>query len=227
MEKLAGRTLAMEVALEIIAMADHVRAQHSEVLAVLAYGSCLRGVATTESLIDLYVLTSTLNGVSGNALLRAGCRLVPPNVHFAECQFQGRTYRAKYAVLPRALFAAWMKRDNPYFWARFSQPAALLWASDPIARAMVAKSCAQAAETMFANARALTDASDPLDIWAAGFAATYATELRAETASRARSVVDANASTIAKPPSCWHMSSRSMRSGACAASKANYGPPCG
>ena len=193
MEKLAGRTLAMNVAPEIIAMADHVLEQHSEVLAVLAYGSCLRGVATTESLIDLYVLTETLNGVSGNALLRTGCRLVPPNVHFAECEFEGRIYRAKYAVLPRALFAAWMTSDNPYFWARFSQPAALVWTSDAISRAIVGKACAQAAETMFANARALTDATDPLDIWTAGFAETYATELRAETASRARSVVEANA----------------------------------
>jgi len=193
MEKLAARTLAMAVAPEIRAMADKVRSQHGDVLAVLAYGSCLRGVATTQSLIDLYVLTETLAGVSAKALSRLGCCLAPPNVYYAECDFGGNTYRAKYAVLPRALFASWMKRDNPYFWARFSQPAALVWAADDIARAMVVKACAQAARTMFANARALTESNDALDIWTAGFAATYATELRAESSSRARSVVEANA----------------------------------
>lgn len=193
MEKLAARTLAMSVAPEIRAMAEKVRGQHGEVLAVLAYGSCLRGVATKDSLIDLYVLTETFAGVSTSALSRLGCRLAPPNVYYAECGFGGNTYRAKYAVLPRALFTSWMKRDNPYFWARFSQPAALVWAADDISRAMVVKACAQAARTMFANARALTQSSDPLDIWTAGFAATYATELRAEAAARARSVVEANA----------------------------------
>ncbi len=193
MEKLAGRTLAMKVAPEITAMADKIRARHGEVLAVMAYGSCLRGVATTDSLIDLYVLTETLAGVSTNAVSRLGCRLAPPNVYYAECEFEGATYRAKYAVLPRALFASWMKRDNPYFWARFSQPAALVWAADPIARAMIGKACAQAAETMFANARTLSESKDPLDIWTAGFTATYATELRTESVARARHVVEANA----------------------------------
>lgn len=193
MEKLSGLTLSMKVPPEISAMAEKVRGLHGEVLAVLAYGSCLRGIATTDSLIDLYVLTETMAGVSPNALSRAGCRLAPPNVYFAECEFEGRTFRAKYAVLPRALFAAWMTRDNPYFWARFAQPAALVWSADAISRAMVAKACAKAAETMFANAKGLSNAEDPLEIWAAGFAATYATELRSEGPARARSVVEANA----------------------------------
>lgn len=184
LEDLITATLAQPVPREIIAMADHVRANHEGVVAVLAYGSCLRGVATSESLIDLYVLTSNLIGVSRNAVSRMACAVVPPNVHYAEL---GQT-RAKYAVLPLALFTKWMRADNPYFWARFAQPTALVYgASPPVVAAL-----SEAVRTMYANARGLGETADPLAAWGQGFAATYATELRAETVSRAASIVAAN-----------------------------------
>ena len=178
---------------EIGAMAAHVRKNHQGVRAVLAYGSCLRGVATMESLIDLYVLTHDLSGVSSNVFSRLGCRLVPPNVHYAECDYEGRRYRAKYAVLPVRLFGEWMTAGNPYFWARFSQPSTLVFAADDAARQQVGDAITQAARTMYGNALGLGGSPDPLDIWARGFAATYATELRAESPSRADAIVAANA----------------------------------
>lgn len=175
-------------------MASHVRSAHDGVMAVLAYGSCLRGVATTDSLIDLYVLTRDLRGVSANVLSRLGCKLIPPNVYYAECDIGGQRYRAKYAVLPMPLFAVGMTRSNPYFWARFAQPSALVFAADAEARRDVISAAARAAQTMFAHARALSPMGDPLDIWAAGFRATYATELRAEAGDRADQLVAANES---------------------------------
>ncbi len=101
LENLIAETLARPVPPEIAAMAEHVRQLHSGVEAVIAYGSCLRGVATTESLIDLYVLTAGLAGVSGNPLSRIACAIVPPNVYYTELEFEGQRYRAKYAVLPQ------------------------------------------------------------------------------------------------------------------------------
>jgi hypothetical protein len=193
-ETLLAKSLEQPVPPEIAAIASHVRNGHDGVTAVLAYGSCLRGVATTDSLIDLYVLTRDLRGVSDNALSRLGCRLIPPNVYYAECDFGGQRYRAKYAVLPMSLFAAGMTRGNPYFWARFAQPSALVFAADAQARSDVAAAVASAARTMFAHARAIAPAADPLDVWAAGFRATYATELRAESADRADQLVAANES---------------------------------
>lgn len=191
-ETLLAKTLEQPVPPEIAAMASHVRSAHDGVLAVLAYGSCLRGVATTDSLIDLYLLTRDLNGVSQNVLSRLGCRLIPPNVHYAECDFEGRRYRAKYAVLPLSLFAAGMTRGNPYFWARFAQPSALVFAADAQARNDVIAAVASAARTMFAHARAIAPGADPLDLWVAGFRATYATELRAEAGDRADQLVAAS-----------------------------------
>ncbi|MBC8038714.1 MAG: hypothetical protein H7X89_16030 [Rhizobiales bacterium] len=201
LETLVAEILARPVPPEIRAMADHVRGLHSGVMAMLAYGSCLRGTATTDSLIDLYVLTADYSGVSGNPLSRLGCRLAPPNVYYAEWDFEGRSTRAKYAVMPLALFARWMKAPNPYFWARFAQPSALLFSRDDRAAAAIA----QAVRTMYGHALALAPDDAPLTVWAKGFAATYGTELRAEASvNRAASLVAAhedyyrNAATLMK-----------------------------
>lgn len=188
-----ARSLDRPVPPEIRGLASHLLAGRSGVAAILAYGSCLRGVPTTESLVDLYVLTDDLGGVSDHLLSRLACRLVPPNVYYVECEIDGQRYRAKYAVLPLALFARWMKRDNPYFWARFSQPAALVFAAGDKARQMTVEAIARAATAMFAAARGRSAATDVLAQWTDGFAATYATELRAETAQRAGAIVAANA----------------------------------
>jgi hypothetical protein len=182
-------SLAKPVPPEIAAMAEHVSAQHRDVRAVLAYGSCLRGVATNESLIDLYVLTRGFEGVSWNPLSRLGCRLVPPNVYYAECEYEGRRYRAKYSALPLSQFAARMSAGNPYFWARFSQPSALVQCSDEKSREDMVSAIAAAVRQMYAHALAISPLSNP---WATGFAATYGTELRAESAARADTLVKAN-----------------------------------
>lgn len=189
LDRLIATTLARPVPSDVSAMAAHVAQQFSDVEAVLAYGSCLRGVSTATSLIDLYVLTGSLAAVSHNPLARLACALVPPNVYFAEVQFEGRTLRAKYAVLPLDLFRQGMSANNPYFWARFSQPSALL-AGDA---EKVTGAIAAAIRTMYANALGVTASSDPLQVWSDGFAATYATELRAESALRAGELVESNA----------------------------------
>lgn len=189
LEQLIADTLARPVAPEIAAMAHHVRGLHGQVRAVIAYGSCLRGVAASDSLIDLYVLTANFSGVSANSLSRVGCALAPPNVYYAELLFAGRRIRAKYSVLPLPLFAQWMTAHNPYFWARFAQPTALLFSTgDRVRDAII-----QAVRTMYGHALGLSQGGDPLSVWARGFTATYGTELRAEaSAGRAASLVAAN-----------------------------------
>ncbi len=188
LEKFCAASLARVVPAELRAMADALRKKHHGVLAILAYGSCIRGVAVNETLMDFYVLTESLAGVSSNPLSRMACRLVPPNVYYAEID---GGLRAKYAVLPLPLFAKWMERKtrNPYFWARFAQPAALVFGSDDAAKAAVIAGIAMALRTAFANARALTTQSGALEIWTAGFTATYATEFRSEKTGRAAQIV--------------------------------------
>ena len=188
LEKFCEKSLAREVPDELHTMANYLRQRHVGAVAILAYGSCLRGVAVSDTLMDFYVLTDKLGDVSSNMLSWIGCALVPPNVYYAEVN---GNLRAKYAVLPLSLFAKWTTRQtgNPYFWARFSQPSALIYVRDEKTRGDMLTAIANALQTSFANARALTSSQDALAIWTAGFKATYATEFRSETADRAAQIV--------------------------------------
>lgn len=186
-------SLAREVPPEIHAMAVVLRLKHPGALAILAYGSCLRGVAAADTLMDFYVLTENFSGVSTNVISRVACCLVPPNVYYAETELDGQRLCAKYALLPLRLFAKWMTREtgNPYFWARFAQPAALVYVRDDKTRDDVVTSISEALRTTFANAKALTVETDALAIWTAGFTATYQSEFRSEKTNRAASIVSA------------------------------------
>lgn len=184
-------SLARDVPPELHAMADGLRQRHTGTVAILAYGSCLRGVAAAGTLMDFYVLTENFSGVSPSIISRVACCIVPPNVYYAETEFAGQRLRAKYALLPLRLFAKWMARDtsNPYFWARFAQPSALIYARDGKTRDDVAASISEALRTAFANAKALTTETDALAVWTAGFNATYKSEFRSERTNRAASIV--------------------------------------
>ncbi|MEQ1521754.1 MAG: hypothetical protein ABL936_10855 [Aestuariivirga sp.] len=184
-------SLGRDVPPEIHAMAVVLRLRHPGALAILAYGSCLRGVAAADTLMDFYVLTENFSGVSPNIISRVACCIVPPNVYYAETEFAGQRLRAKYALLPSRLFAKRMTPDtsNPYFWARFAQPSALVYARDDKIRDDVVASISEALRTAFANAKALTNETDATAIWTAGFNATYKSEFRSEKAGRAAGIV--------------------------------------
>jgi hypothetical protein len=192
---LIGRNLDRPLSSDIGAMAAHIRKRHGAPAAVLAYGSCLRGVSTHESLIDLYLLNERDEDISAGRLSRLLCRLVPPNVYYAETLHEGRTLRCKYAVMTLAQFEERMKSKttNPYFWARFAQPAALVLASSDSSRDRVIAAIVHAVTTMYGAALASArPGSAVTDIWAQGFIETYRTELRPEASQRAHEIVAAN-----------------------------------
>ncbi|MGI9482912.1 MAG: hypothetical protein ACR2OR_11215 [Hyphomicrobiales bacterium] len=179
------------------AFAAQVAGQDADdcVAAVLAYGSCLRDVSPEEGLADFYVLTADDAPVSSNGLSRLGCRLVPPNVYYAECVHEGKTLRAKYAVLPLAQFEerVSVKTKNPYFWARFSQPSVLTHVQDENARERVSNAIETALNTMLHNALALCGPGDDAEeLWITALAHTYETELRSEGPGRGRSIIAAD-----------------------------------
>lgn len=197
LSSLIARTLDRPLSSDVRAMAGHVLSLHPKAAAILAYGSCLRGVGTDESLIDFYVLPVRDEDVSANALSRLGARLMPPNVYYAETLHEGRALRCKYAVVTLPVFAARMRPEtaNPYFWARFAQPSALVYASSETNRAQVIAAVAQAVVTMYRAAIASAPGDcTPVEIWRRGFEETYLTELRPESGGRAGEIVAANAS---------------------------------
>ena len=194
LEDFCEKSLAREVSPELHAMTDILQKKHEGAVAILAYGSCLRGVSVSDTLMDFYVLTENLADVSPSIISCLACAIVPPNVYYAETEFGDQHLRAKYAVLPLPLFTKWMARktSNPYFWARFSQPSALVHVRNDHARKQVVAAVSGALRTCFANAKALTNETDATAIWTAGFNATYQSEFRSEQTSRAAQIVAAS-----------------------------------
>jgi hypothetical protein len=178
----------------IAALADKARRQHQDVLAVLGYGSALRDATPESTLVDLYVLTKSFDGVSSNWLARLGCRIAAPNVHYLEAMIGSTTYRAKYAVLPLQQFRnkCSARTANPYFWARFCQPVDVIWVKDEAARSSISESLALATQTAYTHAKALAPAATPIEQWAHLFRETYRTEFRPEAASRPQDIVKKN-----------------------------------
>ena len=173
------------------AMAGALAAQYPNASrAVLFYGSCLREQNLDGLMLDFYLIVSDYRAAYGKRWLAAANRLIPPNVF----PFEHNGLIAKYAVLSEADFARLNSpaADNVSVWARFAQPARLLWAADDLARQRAIGAVAGAAPTLLALARPMTDAQDVLSIWKAGFTLTYNAELRAEKKGRSLSIVDAD-----------------------------------
>lgn len=195
-DKIISGNLDRELAEPVVRLAETIRAQHGpETLAILVYGSCLRGTPPTDSLIDYYVLTETARAISGNPLSRALCRLVPPNVYYTEDTIGDVTYRAKHAALTLDAFRGKVAEttSNPYFWARFAQPVAMAYCRDEATRQEVIAALETAVRTMFAKISPLSgyDAETAI-LWERGLSATYASELRSEGPGRAQQIVDAD-----------------------------------
>jgi hypothetical protein len=159
--------------------------------AVLFYGSCLRERRLEGLMLDFYLIVSSYRAAYGRSWLAAANRLIPPNVF----PFEHRGLTAKYAVLSEADFAreCGIEARSVSVWARFAQPARLVWAADEAARDSAVDAVAKAAPTLFALTRpAMTgeQRQEPLAVFREGFRLTYGAELRAEPATRSGSLVD-------------------------------------
>ena len=191
LQALVVAELAIPVRPEVAAMAAAIAARHPSARAVLFYGSCLRETRLEGLMLDFYLIVKDYTQAFDRKWLAAANRLIPPNVF----PFQHDGLIAKYAVLSEADFArlAGPETRNVSVWARFAQPARLVWQADADAAATAIAAVARAAPTLLAAARpCLADRLDPLDLWREAFALTYAAELRAERGTRAGSVVDAD-----------------------------------
>lgn len=175
---------------EARAVADAILARHGRsVAAVLFYGSCLR-TGDTGGILDVYVLTDSLRAYHGRrwpALLNAA---LPPTVSYREVpgELPGKpAVRAKIAVMGTAAFARAVRGTgiDTTVWARFCQPAALLYARDAACRSAVIADVAAAVVTAARWAVRLgPEGGGPAALWTALFRHTYGAELRAERGDR-------------------------------------------
>lgn len=187
---LVREELALPVDPRVAAMAAAIAARYpGSARAVLFYGSCLRETQLDGLMLDFYLIVSDYGDAYPKRWMALANRLIPPNVF----PFQAGGLMAKYAVLSESDFHRLNGSEtrNVSVWARFAQPSRLVWAVDDTARDKAAAAVARAAPTLLAAAGRL-DGESVLDWWHRAFSLTYSVELRAERASRAQSVVNAD-----------------------------------
>jgi len=187
---LVAEELSQPVDPRVRALAAAIAARYGKAAsAVLFYGSCLRQQQLEGLMLDFYLIVSSYREAYGRSWLAAANRLVPPNVFY----FEKDGLAAKYAVLSEADFHRLNGSEtrSVSVWARFAQPARLVWAADEAARTRAVAAVSRAAPSLLAAAGRIAGEA-PLDWWRRAFALTYSAELRAERMGRAVSVVDAD-----------------------------------
>jgi hypothetical protein len=187
---LVAEELAVAVDPRVAAVARAIADKHGAASrAVLFYGSCLRERELEGRMLDFYLIVSDYRAAYSKRWLVLANRLIPPNVFY----FEHGGLAAKYAVLSEGDFYRLNgpETSSVSVWARFAQPARLVWAANARARDRAIEAVARAAPTLLAAA-GRRKGEKPLDWWRRAFTLTYSAELRAERAGRHASVVDAD-----------------------------------
>ncbi len=193
---LIAAELAKPTPAEAVAAADAILSRHGHAVAViLFYGSCRRD-ADGSGLLDIYVLyddAAAFHGRAWPALLTA---LLPPHVSLLKVSTGGRAAAAKVAALSCRQFR---RRMDPAsfdttIWARFCQPATLLYARDAGLRRWTIETLSLGVRTAACWALRLAPPdAGPAVCWQRLFARTYRAELRPEGRGRPLLVYQAHA----------------------------------
>jgi hypothetical protein len=177
-------------------LVSSLRERHGpSVNAILLYGSCLRSGDYYDGLVDLYLVTDRYRDFYPGRLKAFANWLLPPNVFYIEIPVDGRTVRAKYAVLSnRDLHRGTTRWFHSYLWGRFTQPTAIAWSRDEQARQAVLECLAGAIRTFLERTLPRLPATGSVqDLWQQGLQLSYGAELRAEKPGRASELTAAGA----------------------------------
>jgi hypothetical protein len=177
------------------ALVQALLARHgAAVQAILLYGSCYRRGDDRDGLVDLYLLVDGYRAVHGAGLAAVANRLLPPGVYLLEAPAGERVLRAKYAVLSLdALERGTGRRAfHSYFWGRFAQPTALLYARSDAVAGRVRTALAAAVVTFVTRVVPMLPREfDARMLWQRGLLLSYRAELRAERAESVRALYTA------------------------------------
>jgi len=178
---------------EVAALADAARQRHDGVAAVLFYGSWLRSNRVGEGIADLYLLVDDYYSAFGSRFQALMNRLLPPNVFYLEVPYEGKTLRAKYAVLTLEDFGKGTHRwFHSYIWGRFAQPSVLVYVRNEENAAQIQEDLTRAVRTFVR--RTLPQAPEIFtsrELWGTGLSLSYRCELRTENPATAVRLCDA------------------------------------
>src|SRR5687767_7083714 len=126
LETVIAEGLSRPVDPRIAVMAAAIAANHSGSRAVFFYGSCLREQQLEGLMLDFYLIVGDYRVAYPKRWLAIVNRLIPPNVF----PFVHNGLSSKYAVLSEADFARACSplAGSVSVFARFAQPARLVWA---------------------------------------------------------------------------------------------------
>jgi hypothetical protein len=179
------------------ALALEIRDRHPALCAVVFYGSCLRK-QTSEGVLDFYALVDDYRGAYASQALAWANAALPPNVFYLELPGENAPLRAKYAVMSTDDFARGATGGlRSHIWARFSQPAQVVWARDEASRFAVVAACGRALRTAVRRTLPLLPDRDGVQrfdaatFWLSLFRETYGAELRTESSDTIRSLFHA------------------------------------
>jgi len=179
-----------------VAMADHLRTHYGAgVRAIVFYGSCLRLGTDKDLMLDFYVLVDRLSESISHPFSALIGAILPPNVYYHEHNFDGRAVRAKVAVMTLEAFVRGTARRTlaPALWARFAQPAAILYAANDDAQNITTKALTDAVTSLVSNTLPLLNGPFSIrELWVTALRAAYDTELRPEASTKADKLFDAN-----------------------------------
>jgi len=159
---------------------------NQSVTGIVFYGSCMRSRIYEDGMLDFYVFVENYSNAYSNHGYRIGNYLLPPNVFYLQVESNKKIYRCKYAVISQAEMDKAVKAFHSYFWARFCQPIASIYAKDSSFNRWMAETQCVAAKSFYqAVMPVLINNKDSQSFWIKGFELTYAAELRAESKQRA------------------------------------------
>ncbi len=197
LERAIRAELAEPAPAGVRALVDRLRERYgSELRAVLLYGSCLRRRDDRDGVVDLYVLVSSYRAAHRSVVLAALNRLLPPNVFYLEAEVGARVVRCKYAVLAEGDLGRLCSpaTSEPYFWARFAQPCALVFAADERVRDSVVAALANAVTTFVGFGIPFAPGTfDGRALWTTAWRETYGAEIRPERRAAAAALYADNA----------------------------------
>ena len=181
----------------ITPLLDEIRRRHGDgIAAIVFYGSCLRTASYETGVLDFYVLVDRYRDVHRSRAAAVANAVLPPTVYYLETPGGAGLLRAKYAVLSCRDYLAGARLD--YFqsvvWARFCQPAMIVYARDAAAVATVVQGATESTLTMLTVGAALvsrpgtTTAVGWEELWRSALSATYGAELRVEKADTVRTL---------------------------------------
>ena len=165
-----------------------LRERHNDAIdCILLYGSCLRSGDIFDGLLDVYLICEDYSRAYKKWHLAAANWLLPPNVFYAQTEYDGQILRSKVTVISRDDFRRGCSRRwfQSYIWGRFAQPTRIVYSRNPQIHQQLEECLLEAVNTLLLRALpSIRESGTLVQLWEQALGLSYDTELRSERSGR-------------------------------------------